>query len=112
MLDQDKHPAPISPSPTEPPLTHPRHRRGLQTGTIFRSTLPLAMILVIGGFAGWVSAGMRSDAGTTLSSLSATTLDTGREAVVAKVRPTVVEVSVTSARGMGLGSGVIIDRRG
>jgi S1-C subfamily serine protease len=84
----------------------------MRTGTIFRSTLLLAMILLIGGFAGWVSAGMRSDAGTSLSSLSAATLDTGREAVVAKVRPTVVEVSVTSARGMGLGSGVIIDRRG
>jgi S1-C subfamily serine protease len=111
MLDQDTHPAP-SPSPTEPPSRYPRRGRGLQTGTIFRSTLLLVVVLVIGGLAGWVSAGMRSDARTTLPSLSATALETGREAALAKVRPTVVEVAVTFAKGMGLGSGVIIDGRG
>jgi S1-C subfamily serine protease len=35
-----------------------------------------------------------------------------REAVIAKVRPAVVQVNVTSSRGQGLGSGVIIDQRG
>lgn len=110
MLDQDKETASVSPSATEP--SHPRLGRGRGTGAIIRSALLLAVILVIGGFAGWVSAGMRSDAGATAPPLTATTLDTGRGAVVAKVRPTVVEVSVTLARGMGLGSGVIIDRRG
>jgi S1-C subfamily serine protease len=115
MLDQDQKPASASASAseTEPPQTHLRHGRGVGTGAILRSTLLLAVILVIGGFAGWVSAGTRSDAGTTVPPSTATTLDTGRGAVVAKVRPTVVEVSVTvPGGGVALGSGVIVDRRG
>jgi len=35
-----------------------------------------------------------------------------REAVIAKVRPAVVQVNITTQSGFGLGSGVIIDRRG
>ncbi len=35
-----------------------------------------------------------------------------REAVIAKVRPAVVQVNVTAVNGSGLGSGVIIDKRG
>src|SRR6266700_3306777 len=33
-------------------------------------------------------------------------------AVVAKVRPAVVQINVVTTRGQGLGSGVIIDQRG
>jgi S1-C subfamily serine protease len=35
-----------------------------------------------------------------------------REAVIAKVQPAVVQVNVTTARGSGIGSGVIVDKRG
>ena len=37
---------------------------------------------------------------------------TAREAVIAKVRPAVVEVNVTTQQGGAIGSGVIIDGRG
>lgn len=43
---------------------------------------------------------------------TANTLDTVREAVVAKVKPSVVQVNVTTAQGAAIGSGVIIDPRG
>jgi S1-C subfamily serine protease len=76
-------------------------------------TLLLAVIFVIGGFAGWVFASAKSStAGTTSPTTTAATLNTVREAVVAKVKPSVVEVYVTLAQGAALGSGVIIDSRG
>jgi S1-C subfamily serine protease len=39
-------------------------------------------------------------------------LDAAREAVVEKVRPAVVQITIASASGGGLGSGVILDSRG
>jgi S1-C subfamily serine protease len=39
-------------------------------------------------------------------------MGSNREAVVAKVRPAVVQINVVTTRGQGLGSGVIIDQRG
>jgi S1-C subfamily serine protease len=77
----------------------------VRTGAIIGLTLLLVVIFVIGGFAGWVFASAKSSTATT-------TLDTAREAVVAKVKPTVVEVYVTLTQGAALGSGVIIDSRG
>lgn len=118
MLDTQMQPEFISPSqnpaePTLPPLQHPQHRGGVRTGAIIGLTLLLAVIFVIGGFAGWVFASAKSStAGTTTSTTTASTLDTVREAVVAKVKPSVVEVYVTLAKGAALGSGVIIDSRG
>ena len=115
MLETTKQPEFISPTqnPAEPPPQHPRHGRGVRTGAIIGLTLLLAVIFVIGGFAGWVFASAKSSpAGTTAPSKTATTLDTVQEAVVAKVKPSVVEVYVTLAQGAALGSGVIIDSRG
>jgi S1-C subfamily serine protease len=115
MLETDMQPEFISPSqnPAEPPPQHPRHGGGVRTGAIIGLTLLLAVIFVIGGFAGWVFASAKSSAaGTTASTTTATTLDTVREAVVVKVKPSVVEVYVTLAKGAALGSGVIIDSRG
>ncbi len=108
MFETHKQPAFISPSqtPAEPPQEHPRPGRGgLRTGAIIGLTLLLAVIFVIGGFAGWVFASAKSSA-------AATTLNTQREAAVSKVKPSVVEVYVTLAQGAALGSGVIIDSRG
>ncbi|MFL5695805.1 MAG: S1C family serine protease [Ktedonobacteraceae bacterium] len=115
MLETNKQPEFISPSqnPAEPAPQHPRHRGGVRSGAIIGLTLLLAVIFVIGGFAGWVFAGAKSStAGTTASTPTATTINTLREAVVAKVKPSVVEVYVTLTNGAALGSGVIIDSRG
>src|SRR5437879_2162304 len=112
MLETDKQTEFISPSqnPAEPPAQHPQHGRGgLRTGAIIGLTLLLVVIFVIGGFAGWVFANAKSSAAGTTAS---TTLGTAQEAVVAKVKPSVVEVYVTLSQGAALGSGVIIDPRG
>jgi S1-C subfamily serine protease len=47
-----------------------------------------------------------------IPTLTASNLEVVRKTVVAKVRPAVVQVNVATPRGRGLGSGVIIDRRG
>src|SRR3989440_6431550 len=115
MLETDKQPEFISPSqnPAEPAPQHPRHGRGVRTGAIIGLTLLLAVIFVIGGFAGWVFVGTKSSpAATPASAPTATSINTLREAVVAKVKPSVVEVFVTLSNGAALGSGVIIDSRG
>ncbi len=96
MLETNNQTEFISPSqnPAEPPPQHPRHGRGVRTGAIIGLTLLLAVIFVIGGFAGWVFAGTKSStAGTTASAPTAPSINTLREAVVAKVKPSVVEVS-------------------
>src|SRR5437588_209581 len=111
MLETNKQPEFISPSQNtaEPPPQHPRHGGGVRTGAIIGLTLLLAVILVSGGFAGWVFASAKSStAGTTASTTTATTLDTVREAVVAKVKPSVVEVYVSLTKGAALGSGATI----
>jgi S1-C subfamily serine protease len=48
----------------------------------------------------------------TPGTVSGSDLDLIRETVVAKVRPTVVQVNVVTASGEGIGSGVILDSRG
>ncbi|MBO0781768.1 MAG: trypsin-like peptidase domain-containing protein, partial [Ktedonobacteraceae bacterium] len=49
---------------------------------------------------------------STLPSLGGDNTESTREAVVAKVRPSVVQINVATTRGNGLGSGVVIDKRG
>ncbi len=70
----------------------------------------MIVVFVIGGFAGWVYAGTKSSASG--STLNASTLDALRESVAAKVKPTIVEVYVTLAKGAVIGSGVIINSQG
>jgi len=53
-----------------------------------------------------------SSAGTAIPPLTGNNIESVREAVVAKVRPSVVQINVTSQQGAKLGSGVIIDSRG
>jgi S1-C subfamily serine protease len=108
---------PVQPSP-------PRSR----TGRTVAITLLLAVLfgaLLFG--AGWefghssTSSGTGSSIGTlqpstnpqpTVPALTNNNLQSVREAVIAKVQPTVVQVNVTTARTAGIGSGVIIDKRG
>ena len=95
----------------EPPREQPRQGRGgLRTGAIIGLILLLIVVFVIGGFAGWVYTGTKSSSSG--STLNATTLDALRESVAAKVKPTIVEVYVTLAKGAAIGSGVIINSQG
>jgi S1-C subfamily serine protease len=97
------------------------------TGAIIALTLVLALVFGVGLFAGWQFgrsgsvAPATTPAGTlqtgkspavTVPALTANNIDTVREAVVAKVRPSVVEVDVSMQGGAAIGSGVIIDQRG
>jgi S1-C subfamily serine protease len=84
----------------------------LRTGAIIGLILLVAVVFLVGGFAGWVFAsGQGRGVGTSVPT-TATTLDTLREAVVAKVRPSIVEVYVTLTNGAALGSGVIVNSQG
>ena len=126
---------PNSPTPTpgripSPPPTSPVPSRfrsdGLRTGAIIALTLVLLIVFSVGLFAGWQfgrsgsstltpNVGQlqpRTGGGATVPPLTANNEDTVREAVIAKVRPAVVEVNVTLGNGAGIGSGVVIDRRG
>jgi S1-C subfamily serine protease len=113
--------------PTMPPV-NPRRANGVRTGAIIALTLVLLVVLGVGLFAGWqfgrtsTSAGQPStNVGTlqpgtgpvaTVPPLSNNNLQTVREAVIAKVRPAVVQVNVATQQGGAIGSGVIIDKRG
>ncbi|HEX6551983.1 MAG TPA: trypsin-like peptidase domain-containing protein [Ktedonobacteraceae bacterium] len=105
---------PLSPShnPPEPPSGQPRQgRSGVRTAAIIGLILLLLVVFVIGGFAGWVYAGTKSS--SSVSPGNATALNTLRESVAAKVKPSIVEVDVTLANNQAaIGSGVIVDSRG
>ena len=117
-----------SPDYRQPPQQPPRRpRNGLRTGAILALALLLALVFGTGLFAGWQfghgSAAVADPSNTgqlqpgtraaaTVPALSGNNIETVREAVIAKVRPAVVQVNVTTQGGGGLGSGVIIDKRG
>src|SRR5450759_1092637 len=103
--------------PTVPPV-YPRR----SNSTIIAMSLVLMVVLGVGLFAGWqfghtsTSNGgvLQSGASTqsTVPSLTGNNIQAVREAVIAKVRPAVVQVNVTTQQGGAIGSGVIIDGRG
>ncbi len=113
--------------PTMPPV-NPRRPNGVRTGAIITLSFVLLLVLGVGLFAGWQFG--RTGASTGGASTNVATLQPGtgpqstvppltgnneqavREAVIAKVRPAVVEVNVTTQQGGAIGSGVIIDGRG
>ncbi|MFL5589668.1 MAG: S1C family serine protease [Ktedonobacteraceae bacterium] len=115
-------------NPSTPPPSNRRSSGGLRTGAIIALTLLLAIIFATGLFAGWeygrgtsTPAVNKSSTGVlqpgtnptvTVPPLTGNNVDTVREAVIARVRPAVVEVKVTTPNGGALGSGVILDRRG
>ena len=112
--------------PVMPPVNPRRPGGKVRTGAIIALTLVLVLIFGVGLFAGW----QFGRSGTAIANPSSGSLQTGstpaapvpaltgnnlqavREAVIAKVRPSVVEVNVSSSNGSGIGSGVIIDKRG
>jgi len=112
--------------PSLPPALSKRPRHGPRTAAIVALTLLLAIVFGTGLFAGWEfgsrNAGTATspttivqsgtDAGRTIPPLTKDNAEAVREAVIAKVRPAVVQVNITTQSSIGLGSGVIIDRRG
>jgi S1-C subfamily serine protease len=117
--EQDTSPLPTyAPGPgTAPP---PRKWAG-RGGAILLLTLILALTLGVGLFAGVEFAGnstsstaATSQARTTATTTASggTTIETQQEAAIAKIEPAVVELKVTTAQGLQIGSGVIIDAQG
>jgi putative serine protease PepD len=70
----------------------------------------------VGLFSGWeyahTSTTTKATATLTATSSSGTSLQAQQEAAIAKIKPSVVELKVTTAQGVQLGSGVIIDANG
>ncbi len=113
--------------PTMPPVK-PRRSNGMRTGAIIALSFVLLVVLGVGLFAGWQFGRTSTSTGGANSSVATLQPGTGpqstvppltgnneqavREAVIAKVRPAVVEVNVTTQQGGAIGSGVIIDGRG
>src|SRR5229473_5993033 len=116
------------PGQMQTPPVNPRSSNGVRTGAIMALSFVLLVVLGVGLFAGWQfgrTSGSTGGASTNVATLqpgtgpqSTVPALTGnneqavREAVVAKVRPAVVEVNVTTQQGGAIGSGVIIDGRG
>jgi S1-C subfamily serine protease len=114
---------PLSTSPGEPAKTMMARpastSRGLHTTAIVGLIVLIAVVFSTGLFAGWVYgtqiAGNRplpASPAATAPQITGNALDAARAAVVAKVRPAVVQINVMTNRGSGLGSGVILDSRG
>ncbi|HEX6481090.1 MAG TPA: trypsin-like peptidase domain-containing protein [Ktedonobacteraceae bacterium] len=116
-------PAPAMMPPGSP---GPKRSGGARTGAILLLVVLLAVIFGVGLFAGWQFGRTGANSGTgnvatlepgtapaaTVPVLSSNNIEAVREAVIAKVKPAVVQVNVTAGNGGGIGSGVIIDRRG
>jgi S1-C subfamily serine protease len=111
-----------SQGPTPPAGKSERASRGLRSGAILLLTLMLSVVFGTGLFAGWQFGNSRgastgnaqpgTKTGTTIPPLNAENGDAVRAAVIAKVRPAIVQVNVLTQRGQGLGSGVVIDQQG
>ena len=109
------------PTPPYPPRSDPPTHR-LRTGAIVILTLLLMSVFGVGLFAGWQfssTGGVNTEHSQVIAPsvpklvpFTGTNDETIREAVVAKVRPAIVQVNVVTHTGKALGSGVIIDRRG
>src|SRR6266446_5773461 len=119
-------PGQMPPSPMVPPNATRRSSGGARAGAILLLVVLLAVIFGVGLFAGWQFGRTSAASGTggvgtlepstaptaTVPALSSNNIEAVREAVIAKVKPAVVQVNVTTGNGGGIGSGVIIDRRG
>ncbi|MBO0793278.1 MAG: trypsin-like peptidase domain-containing protein, partial [Ktedonobacteraceae bacterium] len=107
------------------PARTPGYR--LRTGAIIALALLLAMVFGTGLFAGWQfghgsattilpsNNGLQNSTNNNLPTIPAqngNNDDAVREAVIANVRPAVVQINVQTGQGSGIGSGVIIDSRG
>jgi len=105
--------------------TPKRQSRGLRTGAIIALTIVILAVFGVGLFAGWQfgqsstfiinkadTLQQGNNAQATVPALTGSNIQTVQEAVIAKIKPAVVQINVATAQGAGIGSGVIIDKRG
>lgn len=121
MQDTKRNTLPTETQPSSPGSGKPQSsgRPYLRTAALLLLALVLLMVFGTGLFAGWQfgRSGPVATLPPTIATPSAPSANAGntetvREAVIASVRPAVVQVNVTTQQGQGLGSGVIIDQRG
>ena len=109
------------------PGGQPRQSRGWRTASIAFVAILLAIVFGVGLFSGWVygrntaasptptaASSLQPGSNPTVNvpQLTSNNIQTVQETVVQKVSPSVVQVNVQTAQGGGIGSGVIIDKRG
>ena len=110
-------------SPTQPQPAQRRQPRGLRTGAILLLTALLALVFGTGLFAGWqfgrgstttpvLTTVSSSPTSSTPATTSGSTTEATREAIIAKVQPAIVLVTVTTSNGTALGSGEILNKQG
>jgi S1-C subfamily serine protease len=122
---QQLHEQILSTRSTEPPATSAstagspsgQRARSMRAAAIIALVVLLAAVFGTGLFAGWVFGTRGSGTAQPGSTTSPVTVpgnsvEAQREAVIARVRPAVVQVNVLTPSGEGLGSGVILDSRG
>lgn len=113
-------PTPYPSYPPYPPMSPmPPQKRPRRAGLIVIIVLVLAIIFGLALFAaGWEYANNGSNGSTgatsktSVTSTSSNIVMTQQEAAIAKIEPSVVELTVTTAQGQQIGSGVIIDTKG
>lgn len=119
---------PPDPGNTMAPGGQPRQSRGWRTTSIALLVILLAVVFGVGLFSGWVygrntsaspapaatSSALQPGSNPTVAvpQLNGNNIQGVQEAVIQKVSPAVVQVNVQTAQGGGIGSGVIIDKRG
>lgn len=112
---------PYTPQAPLPAANASRKREGLRTGMLAVLAMLMVLILGVGMFAGWQfsrtssavgTAGTSTTAAQTATATSTSAVQTAQEAAIAKVKPSVVQINVTTASANAIGSGVIIDSRG
>jgi S1-C subfamily serine protease len=105
-----------SPQPSPSSLNTKASSGRSNTPTHLGLAFALILVLGVGLFAGWTfgrdGALSSVQPSTTSVALSEDQVSLMREAALVKVQPSVVQVNVTLAQGAGIGSGVIIDKRG
>ncbi len=97
-------------------------RKGMRMHLKVVAVFLLTLVFCTGLFAGCQIGGTPASSGNANSGANATdtpipdvnegNVEAVREAVIARVRPSVVQINVVTQNGQGLGSGVIIDQRG
>jgi S1-C subfamily serine protease len=106
------------PPQTPPPTRRPSDKRGPRAWATALLAVVLLVVFGTGLFAGWQfnhTAQFTSASGiqqVSVPPLKSTDLQARREEVIARIRPAVVQLNITTNQGSALGSGVIIDKNG
>lgn len=121
MQDSNEHAGGYQPGNVYPPTTPPTYNRG-RKGITFLQTMLLLAMLGVGLFAGWAFGsrnaqgsapqGSATNSTSAVSTPIAGSVEEARTQVIAKMRPSVVQINVRRQNGGGLGSGVVIDKGG